>query len=279
MSNLLNLLRYGTEDRSPHLASKNRWSAPPGLPSTYYERAKPTTLELLTARAEFLEAKLAQIEEYYQQNVIRINLYKALGGGSSHTIRNNEIPCNTIIWRGVALAVLLLLLPYKIAKAQQAEPYYWEWRAGLDYLFSNDEFGGSRHRSPPPPTEAYGLQVAWLCGGEPRKATPATHSVHTALHSLKMQGMPHTIIDKGAITAYYQYQNSYTRLRIGAMLRQEVVGNYPSAFFTDSLLFISQGSRSGMAGKGGRMATGAGVAWIGRHSVAREQMESFQAGD
>lgn len=101
------------------------------------------------------------------------------------------------------------------------------WKAGLDYFFDNTEYGKSSF------IDSETMNGIWL-SPEGSIGWDSRHSLHAGVNLLKIPGMQQAI-DKIDVTLYYQYQTPNMLFLAGSFPRDEVLSNYNTFFFKDSV--------------------------------------------
>lgn len=94
-------------------------------------------------------------------------------------------------------------------------------------FFDNTEFGHSRLEMPQTMAGVHvapGFGVSW----------DKTHTVVMGLDLLKEFGSAN-LVDTADLIAYYRYKKGHFRFTMGAFPREDVVGDYPRLFFSDSI--------------------------------------------
>jgi hypothetical protein len=121
--------------------------------------------------------------------------------------------------------VFCLLLAFCTLSALQAQEY--RWKVGFDYFFDNTEYGKSSF------IDSETMNGIWL---SPTGSIvwDSCHSLHAGVNLLKIPGMQKAI-DKTDVTVYYQYQTRNILFRAGSFSRNEVLNNYNTFFFKDSV--------------------------------------------
>lgn len=103
----------------------------------------------------------------------------------------------------------------------------YHWKVGLDYFFDNIEYQKSSLK------DSETMNGIWL--------TPMAgiswhnnHSLNAGVNLLKIPGTS-DIIDKAELKMYYQYKTDNILFRAGSFPRNEVLSNYNTFFFKDSV--------------------------------------------
>lgn len=124
--------------------------------------------------------------------------------------------------RKKAYLLLLLLLVIVTTKAQE-----YSWSLGLDYFFDNTEYAKSSFQ------DSESMNGVWL---KPM-GTISWHNKHSINGGVNLLKIPGTekVIDKVNVTMYYQYQSNNILFRAGSFPRSDLLGNYNTFFFKDSV--------------------------------------------
>jgi len=163
--------------------------------------------------------------------------------------------------------VIFLVIVFSSIEVLYAREY--KWNVSFEYFFNNNEYAASTFA-------ADNTQIGtWLntLGGI---SWDNSHSIFGGINFLKIPGTQHTI-DKIDLSIFYEFETSSVFFRAGAFPRQEVLSNYNTFFFRDSInLFMPQ-----MQGVFFRLGNrnnfvNAWLDWTGMPSA--EQRESFLFG-
>lgn len=112
-----------------------------------------------------------------------------------------------------------------IASTLQAQEYYW--KVGLDYFFDNTEYENSSF------LDSETMNGIWL---NPMGTIEWNdkHSINAGVNLLNIPGMGKAI-NTVDVTLYYQHTSPNVLFRAGSFPRDEVLGNYNTFFFKDSI--------------------------------------------
>lgn len=125
------------------------------------------------------------------------------------------------MWKSFAFALFILFVVPEL----QAQEYLW--RLGFDYFFDNREFKKSAF------IDSQTQNGIWL---KPQGGISwdSTHTIYAGVNLLKIPGGGEAV-DKVDMTLYYQYETDRVLFRAGSFPRKEVLRNYSSFFFKDSV--------------------------------------------
>ncbi len=123
------------------------------------------------------------------------------------------------------LEILLFMATLCSLPALNGQEY--RWRVGFDYFFDNTEYAKSSF------IDSETMNGVWV-SPVGSIVWDGRHSLHAGVNLLKIPGMQKAI-DKTDVTAYYQYQTPCVLFRAGSFSRDEVLSNYNTFFFKDSI--------------------------------------------
>lgn len=123
---------------------------------------------------------------------------------------------------------LIVIFPISSLIAQE-----YRWQVGFDYFFDNQEYAESSYA---PAQTVKGIWVSPL-GGVTWKSSASSNSLQAGLNILSIPGTKRAV-DKVRTTLYYQYSSPNILFRAGSFPRKEVLGNYSSIFFSDSIQYF-----------------------------------------
>lgn len=120
------------------------------------------------------------------------------------------------------LSATLMLFPLFLVNAQE-----YRWKAGFEYFFDNTEYSGSSF------VGSQTMNGIWF---NPIGSVKwdSVHALYGGVNLLKIPGMKKAI-DKVDVTLYYQYQTPKILFRAGVFPRKDVLSNYNTFFFKDSV--------------------------------------------
>jgi len=121
-----------------------------------------------------------------------------------------------------------------------------QWNLNLNYFFDNTEFAPSTLSAD---QTMAGVHFAPEIGLK----WEGNHSVYAGVDLMKKSASK-SVLDKARLIAYYQYKNENTLFKAGAFPRGELLSDYSTAFFQDSIgyyrpvmegLFLKMGNDKG----------------------------------
>lgn len=107
----------------------------------------------------------------------------------------------------------------------QAQEFFW--RVGLDYFFDNTEYAKSSFLDSETMNGVWLKPVGTISWND-------KHSINGGVNLLKIPGTD-KVIDKVNITMYYQFESPKILFRAGSFPRSDILGNYNTFFFKDSV--------------------------------------------
>lgn len=126
------------------------------------------------------------------------------------------------MFRKRLLYILMLMFSILHSHAQE-----YSWRLGLDYFFNNGEYDASNY------VKSGTMNGIWL---NPIGSVTweERHSIQAGVNLLKIPGRGKAL-DKTDVTLFYQYERPNMLFRAGSFPRGEVLDNYNTFFFKDSV--------------------------------------------
>lgn len=103
----------------------------------------------------------------------------------------------------------------------------YHWGLDLDYFFDNTEYDKSSY------IDAGTMNGVWL-NPEGAISWDKVNSINVGVNLLLIPGNKKTL-EKVDLTIYYQFETDKSLFRVGAFPRKEVLGNYDTFFFKDSV--------------------------------------------
>lgn len=103
----------------------------------------------------------------------------------------------------------------------------YRWKLGLEYFFDNGEYDDSSYLRSGTMNGIWFNPLGSVAWNE-------HHAIFAGVNLLKIPGMAKAV-DKTDVTLYYQYKHPKILFRAGAFPRSEVLDNYNTFFFRDSV--------------------------------------------
>lgn len=145
----------------------------------------------------------------------------------------------------------------------------YHWGLDLDYFFDNTEYDKSTY------LDAGTMHGVWL-NPEGAISWDNSNSINVGINLLLIPGNKKTL-EKVDLTMYYQYELGRSLFRVGAFPRSEVLSNYDTFFFKDSVNnFIPQMQGAFWQIGKDRNFVNAWLDWTG--SASRQVNENFFIG-